>query len=434
MHYLSNSENVAEKPISQLLIKEANKKILFNLLNKNREMARADMVRVTGLSPTTVSALVEEMVAENLVVETGYARTLQIGRKPINLRINASGRQIPVFTFQRSGLQFTLYNLQMEILETLFVDHDSDRYGGFDANAENGCPDAGEDYACLMEDVLLNRSECYRPEIAVAVCICFPGAFLKEERLFSLESIRVSLRVKSLKALEKRLGVPLFVGNISQAMAYAEKKLLEADGRDIQDLIYVNICEGVGAGIIYKGDVLAGSGGFAGEIGHVSINYRGRRCSCGGIGCLEHHINLNAIIERMTQIARISSSDGLRRQMEKNGDVLTLEMIGSAYDDGETSVVEAVNDIALQLLSGVYSAACVTGIRHIIIGGGIERLGQGFLERMRYLSNNNSENLILYGITFDYGRISREKAGVGVAQYFVDKRFGLGHWTDKNLF
>jgi len=116
------------------------------------------------------------------------------------------------------------------------------------------------------------------------------------------------------------------------------------------------------------------------------------------------------------------------------GDVLTLEMIGSAYDDGETSVVEAVNDIALQLLSGVYSAACVTGIRHIIIGGGIERLGQGFLERMRYLSNNNSENLILYGITFDYGRISREKAGVGVAQYFVDKRFGLGHWTDKNLF
>ena len=249
MHYLSDSQS-SERPVNQMLIKEENKKCLFNLLNKNREMARADMVRVTGLSPTTVSALVEELVAEKLVVETGYAKTLQIGRKPINLRINASGRQIPVFTFRREGLSYVLYNLQMEPLESLFLPHDSDRYGGFLENAENIHPDAGDAYARIIEEVLLQRSSHYRPEIAVAVCICFPGTYLKDQGLISLIPMRISMGMDVLKALEKRLNVPLFIGSVSQALAYAEQKMLESTGREIADLIYVNICDGVDAGII----------------------------------------------------------------------------------------------------------------------------------------------------------------------------------------
>lgn len=426
MHYLSDSYASADRPVNQMLIKEENKKCLFNLLNKNHEMARADMVRVTGLSPTTVSALVEELMAEDLVFETGYARTLQIGRKPINLRINAAGRQIPVFSFGREGLRYTLYNLRMEEVETIFIPHDSGKYGGFAEDSANAAPDAGEDYAAIMEDVLLNRSEHYRPEIAIAVCICFPGPFLKDQSLFSLTFMRISLSVDALKALEKRLGVPFFIGNISQAMAYAEKKRLDASGKETDDLIYVNVCDGVGSGIIYKGDVLAGSGGFAGEIGHVTINYKGHRCVCGGRGCLEHYTNLNAIIERVSQVARLSPSSSLLRRMEENNGALTLEMIRDAYDSGDADIVEAVNDIALQLLSGIYSTACVTGIRQIVIGGGIERLGEGFLNRLRYLAGKDTGNLLLYGLTFEYGRLSLSDAGMGVAEYFIDKRFGLG--------
>lgn len=424
MHYLSDSRSGIGRPVNQMLIKEENKKCLFNLLNKNHEMARADMVRVTGLSPTTVSALVEELVAENLVVETGYAKTLQIGRKPINLRINASGRQIPVFTFDREGIRFTLYNLQMEVLETIFISHDSDRYGGFNADSKNAAPDAGEDYARIMEDVLLHQSAQYKAEIAVAVCICFPGAFLKDETLFSLASMRISLSVDALKDLEKRLNVPIFIGNISQALAYAEKKRLDASGNETDDLIYVNVCCGVGAGIIYKGDVLAGNGGFAGEIGHVTINYKGHRCVCGGRGCLEHYVNLDAIIERLSQVAKLSPNCSLLRHMNENGGILTLEMIRDAYDSGEADIVEAVNDIALQLLSGIYSMACVTGIRNIVIGGGIERLGFGFLNRLRHLAGKDTGNRFLYGLTFDYGRVALSDAGIGVAEYFIDKRFG----------
>ena len=111
--------------------------------------------------------------------------------------------------------------------------------------------------------------------------------------------------------------------------------------------------------------------------------------------------------------------------MNENGGILTLEMIRDAYDAGEADIEEVVNDIALQLLSGIYSMACVTGIQRIIIGGGIEKLGMGFLNRLRHLAGKDTSNLLLYGLTFDYGRVALSDAGIGVAEYFIDKRFGL---------
>ena len=433
MYYLSGPGNGAEKLTNQQLIKEENIKCLFNLLNRNRSMARADMVRVTGLSPTTVSALVDDLVRENLVVETGYARTMQTGRKPINLRINASGRQIPVFSFSRWGVRYTLYNLQMEVLETLFVSHNADRYGGFEENADDPNPDAGGDYAAIIRDVLLGHSRFYRPEIALVIGICFPGIYLPEKRAFSLSAMHVSLSHDTLAALERDLSVPLFFGNSSQSLAYAEKKRLDLEGEETQDLIYVNVCEGVGAGILSGGEIFTGKDNFAGEIGHVSINYNGRPCSCGGRGCLEQYVNVDAVIERIAQIAAFRPVETLTQLQAEHPGKPTLEMIGAAYDAGEREIVDAINNVAAQLFAGIYSVVCVTGIRKVIIGGGIEALGNGFLQRLRFLAKRTNGNLLMHGLTFDYGRVMAENCGIGVAEYFIDKKFEIGRKPSVHL-
>lgn len=425
MHYLSEPDVGIEKLTNQQLIKEENIKCLFNLLNRNREMARADMVRMTGLSPTTVSALVDELVRENLVVETGYARTMQTGRKPINLRVNGAGRQIPVFSFSRWGVRYTLYNLQLEVLESIFVPHDAERYGGFAADAEDTNPEAGADYANLIRDILLNRAQLYHPEIALVICISYPGIYLPEKRIFSLSAMHISLRLDILSALEKELGVPLFFGNSSQSLAYAEKKRLDSIGSDTDDLIYVNVCEGVGAGIIAGGEIFNGKDNFAGEIGHVTINYNGKPCSCGGRGCLEQYVNVDAVLERAAQIAAFKPVEAFKSLKEHPGS-LTLEMIGAAYDAGDEEIIGAIDNVAAQLFAGIYSVVCVTGIRRVIVGGGIERLGEGFLTRLRSLARRTNGNVLMHGLTFDYGSITAENSGIGVAEYFIDKKFEIG--------
>ena len=425
MHYLCESAGSLEKLTNQQLIKEENIKCLFNLLNRNRELARADMVRMTGLSPTTVSALVDELVRENLVVETGYARTMQTGRKPINLRINAGGRQIPVFSFSRWGVRYTLYNLLLEPMESIFVPLDAERFGGFDEDASEPNPDAGGEYAQLMWDVLNRKSRLYKPELALVVCICFPGIYLPDEKKFTLSCMHVSFRLETLLALERELHVPVFFGNSSQSLAYAEKKRVDDCGCATDDLIYVNVCEGVGAGIITGGEMFNGKNNFAGEIGHVSINYNGKPCSCGGRGCLEQYVNVGEVIERCEKIMAFRPESDKLMEAYPQGK-MTLDMIGKAYDAGDTEIIHYVDSVAAQLFAGIYSVVCVTGIRRVIIGGGIEELGEGFLKRLRFLAKRTNGNVLMHGLTLEYGGIAAEQSGIGVAEYFIDKVFEIG--------
>ena len=95
MRFLPEQPN--RKIGSQQVIKEDNIKLLFNLVRQNEEISRAELVRITILSPTTVSTLVDELLQENLLMESGFGTSDMPGRKPINLRIRAEGRQIPVF-------------------------------------------------------------------------------------------------------------------------------------------------------------------------------------------------------------------------------------------------------------------------------------------------------------------------------------------------
>jgi len=301
---------------------------------------------------------------------------------------------------------------------------DSERYGGFADDAADPNPDAGGDYAALIKDVLINRSQLYHPEIALVVCICFPGIYLPDSRRFSLSAMHVSLRLETLQDLEREMHVPFFFGNSSQSLAYAEKKRLENSAQATEDLIYVNVCEGVGAGIIADGEIFNSKNNFVGEIGHVSINYKGKHCSCGGRGCLEHYVNVDAVIECVQQIMAFRPKDHSENILMTTGRP-TLEMIGRAYDAGDREIINAVDNVAAQLFAGIYSVVCVTGIRRVIIGGGIEQLGGGFLERLRFLAKRTNGNVLMHGLSLDYGCINAENGGIGVAEYFIDKKFEI---------
>src|SRR5690606_5169310 len=99
--------------------------------------------------------------------------------------------------------------------------------------------------------------------------------------------------------LSKRLyGMPVLLENISNAAALAEKEY--GSGRGYNDLIYLNLSVGIGAGIIIDGKVYGGAKGYAGEIGHMTlIPDGGPPCTCGRSGCMEAVCGVGAIIERM---------------------------------------------------------------------------------------------------------------------------------------
>lgn len=416
MKYLPGGMMCDVRPPAQQAIKEENLKRIFLELHRQGEMTRVQLARSTGLSAATVSALVDELVQLGLFFETGPAKTDHIGRKPINLRIRPDSRQLPVFALNRWGAQFVVYDLNLMPIETLFFPHASDQYGGYeDLDPDSdGNPDTGEDYANLIK-CALEKSRAFDPKKAIAVCVTSPGIFVQEKDAYSLSALHVSFSRAVMADLEKQIGVPLFFGNSSMAHAYGEKKAMDALGEEVRDLMYIYVRDGVGAGILCGGDLFLGAEDTAGEIGHVTINAEGKRCVCGNRGCLEQYVNVDVIQERARRAVPGA----------EEGDPMTLESIGEIYESGQVEVVRVVDGIAEKLFRGIYSAICLTGIKRIVIGGGIEKLGSGFLRRLRSFTEENGGRMLMRNVTIDYPRSGASGDSLGIASYFLDKVFSI---------
>ncbi|MBQ8507640.1 MAG: ROK family transcriptional regulator [Clostridia bacterium] len=407
------------------MTREENSKLLFNLINAEKTLTRAELVRITGLSPSTVSSLVDDLVRAELVTEVGLARMLTgAGRRPIMLDINPEGRQIPVFSLSRWGVSYTLFDLGYNVIEECFRPCLCGRHIG-EANwplAEN-IDDSGTAYIETIEDMIRN-SRKLDPKKVVAVLISYPGVYLEEEKTFILTSMQTSFRKQVIDDLEARLELPVYMGNSSMSLAYAEKKHREANGSSISDLIYFNICDGVGAGIICDGEMLLRPDRIAGEVGHVTVKIGGRPCSCGNRGCLERYVNVNAILETVREaVSRDRSgthSDMIRSLLENP----TLEMIGRAYDADVEPVRIALDDIVEKLFAGIYSTVNVTGIKCVVIGG-LEKMGEGFLNKLRSFLDGRRGQMLMRGLKLMYPQISAQADSIGIAQYYIDKIFTI---------
>src|ERR687895_1268303 len=103
------------------------------------------------------------------------------------------------------------------------------------------------------------------------------------------------------KALEPRIGLPLTVENDANAAAWGEFRF--GVGSEADHLVFVTLGTGVGGGVITHGILLRGAQGSGGELGHVTIQATGPRCSCGNRGCLEALASGTAIQRRAREVA-----------------------------------------------------------------------------------------------------------------------------------
>lgn len=100
-----------------------------------------------------------------------------------------------------------------------------------------------------------------------------------------------------MKTLKKKFELPVYMDNDMNCSALAE--LFYGSGKNCRDIVFVGFKHGVGAGVIMNEKILHGSGGFAGEVGHVSINPRGMLCACGQRGCIEVYTSEDNALKNM---------------------------------------------------------------------------------------------------------------------------------------
>jgi len=179
----------------------------------------------------------------------------------------------------------------------------------------------------------------------------------------------------------EKYGVNTFLINDASAAALGEHQF--GAGKGVNNLVMLTVGTGIGGGIIINGKLYLGSSGSAGEIGHMTIDVNGPKCSCGNIGCLERLVSGKAVAEeairRLSQGERSSLTEIVGGKVKS----ITAEKVSLAAQNGDSLAQDVISKAAIYLGIGLINLVNIFNPEMIIIGGGLAKMGDLLLEPAR---------------------------------------------------
>jgi glucokinase len=180
--------------------------------------------------------------------------------------------------------------------------------------------------------------------------------------------------------LSRHFELPIYVDNDANVMALAEFRFGSAKG--YKDALCLTIGTGIGGGIILDGKLFHGSNFAGAELGHMSICYCGRKCNCGGIGCLEMYASAPAMVKDAKRILRGKRKSIIHKLLHGDLDKLTTKVIFQAEKKGDALAASVINQACACLGAGIASAVNLLNPQVVVIGGGVSQGGMSFIRRI----------------------------------------------------
>jgi glucokinase len=180
--------------------------------------------------------------------------------------------------------------------------------------------------------------------------------------------------------MQRLLDVPVVIDDDAHCAALGEARKGAARGMDCA--VYVTISTGIGAGIIIGGNIYRGAHGFAGEVGHITIEAAGPPCSCGNFGCFEALASGSAIATRAKQ-AVIHGDDTVLSKFKNDPSKLSAEQVVNAAEDGDVVALRIIESAGAYAGIGLAAVASAFDPQVIVVGGGVMGSGGIMLQHAR---------------------------------------------------
>ena len=214
----------------------------------------------------------------------------------------------------------------------------------------------------------------------MGVGVAFPGLLNtfegKVKRSINLGSEWNFFPVK--KVLEEEIDMPVFIENNSKASALAERWF--GGATQCKDLVFVNLGEGISAGVIIEDRILQGAQGHAGEIGHMSILEGGPLCNCGNRGCLESFCGIPAIMRKVKgELSIIPDDDPVKKAWIEKGDLSIEDIIKSSRIKNSYSY-ELLRQVAIYIGKAVANVINFYNPECVFIGGKMAVAAKYFMD------------------------------------------------------
>lgn len=185
---------------------------------------------------------------------------------------------------------------------------------------------------------------------------------------------------------EKYAGVKAVLTNDANAAAMGE--MIFGGAKGMKDFLFITLGTGLGSGIVVNGEMVYGHDGFAGELGHIIVERKGRVCGCGRQGCLETYCSATGIVKTYAELKVESMSREGRLNMESFGEI-TAKTIHERAQQGETEALESFRKTGEILGTALANAVAITSPEAIFLFGGLAQSGDFiFKPTAKYFEEN----------------------------------------------
>ncbi|MBZ5735157.1 ROK family transcriptional regulator [Nocardioides sp. TRM66260-LWL] len=317
-------------------------------------LSQAALARETGLAPATVSNIVRDLAAAELV-ET----TVGAGRRGTTVRIARSAGLVAGIDIGHRHARVVVGDLTGEVLA-----HDRRPLGAAHPSEE------GLDLVAAMLEGLvadLGRETDPGPLRSIGFGLPAPIARTSDGREVVMESAILPgwVGLDARQAAQERFATPVHVENDANLGALAEHTRGAGVGHGT--MAFVKVSSGIGSGLIIGGEPFRGSLGTAGEIGHLTLDEQGPMCRCGSRGCLEAYASVGSIETLLAE--RLPEA--------------TFDEVVAAAADGNVVAARVFEDAGLHLGWGLAMLANLVNPSAIVVGGDLARAGDLVLDWVR---------------------------------------------------
>jgi glucokinase-like ROK family protein len=387
-------------------------KSLIDLVRKYGEFSKSDLVTFTDFSRTKINSCIDSLLNKNIIVantDTEYTG----GRRSKKYHLNGSYGLVAGVDIGATSIDLGIADFSGELLV---------RYSEPSSVKDGPIIVLGR-VCSLMEKMLQEHSLSFNKLNDIGIGVPGPvdysvGTLVSPPIMPGWDRFPIIQTIKQWFPSSN-----VVVDNDVNVMALGE--IYQGAAKGVDNLIFVKIGTGIGAGIVCEGEIYRGSSGCAGDIGHIGVDKNGPRCHCGNKGCLEAVAAGPAIVERSLQAALAGKSPILLSYYEKNGHVLRTEDVGNASREGDALANEVIRE------SGQFIGEVLAGLVNfynpgmIVIGGGVSNLGNLLLSSIRQTVLYRSLPLATRDLLIVFSEIGADTGVIGAINLAIDNMLSL---------
>ncbi len=365
-----------------------NEGLVLGTIYDRGPISRAAVARSTGLTRTTVSDVVSELLRDGFAQEVGRGPSTG-GKAPILLNVPDAARHLIGLDLSEKVFRGAIVDLRGKIVSAIEV------------AVDNRDDDWALTHVIGLVDRLLALTD--RPILGIGI----GTAGLIDTTVGTvLEAVNLDWHDVPLGSLlAARTGLPVYVANDSQATALAEHVF---GWPRTSNLIVVKVGDGIGAGLVLDGRLYQGDGFGAGEIGHTTVRPGGSACRCGRFGCLETVASTRAILAQL-------GGHGIGR----------LPDAVAALEGGDPVVREVVVAAGRELGVALAWLVGALNVERIVLVGSAPAFGQPWLAAVRESMQASALELLANDTTVEIGRLTAEGVVLGASALLMTRELGL---------